>query len=79
MVVTFVEVTSAKFPFQRKAGEPRARVASRDGRKFPVEVPPANWSALVVVFPAFVTVWRSAAVDDGQFVPFCRHTFDPFT
>jgi len=55
VVVTFVEVTFAKLPFQRSAGEPRARVASREGRKFAVDVPPANWMAFVVAAPAFVT------------------------
>ena len=50
---------------------------SRDGRKLPVEVPPANWIALVVVLPAFVTVWRLAAVPDGQLVPFERQGAKP--
>jgi hypothetical protein len=44
-----------------------------------VDVPPANWMALVVVLPAFVTVWRLGVVPVGQFVPLARHTIDPFT
>lgn len=45
----------------------------------PVDVPPANWIAFVVVFPAFVTVWKLAAVPDGQFVPLARQTCWPST
>ena len=45
----------------------------------PVDVPPANWMAFVVVFPAFVTVWKFGEVPDGQFVPLARQTFWPFT
>jgi len=47
--------------------------------KFPVDVPPANWMAFVVVLPAFVTVWRLDVVPLGQLVPFARHTAMPFT
>ena len=47
--------------------------------KVAVEVPPANWMAFVVVFPAFVTVCRFGVVPVGQFVPFARHTLNPFT
>ena len=47
--------------------------------KSPVEVPPANWMAFVVVFPAFVTVWRLGVVPVGQLVPLARHTSWPFT
>jgi hypothetical protein len=40
-----------------------------------VDVPPANWIALVVVLPTFVTCWRFGVVDvAGQLVPFARHT-----
>lgn len=47
--------------------------------KSAVEVPPANWMALVVVLPAFVTVWRLGVVPVGQLVPLARQTIDPFT
>jgi len=56
VATTAVAVTEAKLPFHRNAAEPSESVASTDGKKSPVEVPPANWSARVVVFPAFVTV-----------------------
>jgi len=44
-----------------------------------VDVPPLNTMAFVVVFPAFVTVWKLAAVELGQLVPFKRQTDEPFT
>jgi hypothetical protein len=47
--------------------------------KSAVDVPPANWIAFVVVFPAFVTVWRFGVVPVGQLVPFARHTAIPPT
>ncbi len=47
--------------------------------KSAVEVPPANWMALVVVLPAFVTVWRFGVVPEGQLVPLARHTAIPPT
>jgi len=47
--------------------------------KSAVEVPPANWMAFVVVLPALVTVCRFGVVPVGQFVPFARHTNEPFT
>lgn len=47
--------------------------------KSEVEVPPANWRALVVVLPAFVTVWRFGVVPVGQLVPLAKHTATPPT
>ena len=72
-------VTFARFAFQRFVFDPRAYVASVDGRKLFVDVPPLNWMAFVVVLPPFVTVWKSAETLDGQFVPFWRQTENPFT
>jgi hypothetical protein len=47
--------------------------------KSPVEVPPPNWIAFVVVLPAFVTVWKFGLVLEGQLVPFAKQTAIPFT
>jgi hypothetical protein len=55
--VRLVVVTEPSHAFQRRDGEPRVKARSTDGKKFPVEVPPANWMSLVVTFPRFVTDW----------------------
>lgn len=58
-----VEVTeTAERPSQRKLAVPRKYVASVPGRKSPVDVPPANWMAFVVVAPFSVTSWRVRAL-----------------
>ena len=75
--VAFWKLSPVNQPIQRSAAEPRERMPSADGRNEPVEVPPANWSALVVVFPVFVTVCRFGVVPEGQFVPFERHGATP--
>jgi hypothetical protein len=127
VVVTEVEVTSARTAFQRSEAEPSERAASSVGMRevetppstarpvvvtlepwafvkvrpwreaepstvsveetetvlpntnAPVDVPPLNTKALVVVFPALVTVWRLETVPVGQFVPSAKHGSFPFT
>jgi hypothetical protein len=72
VVVTALAVTLFKV-------EVPETVRSLETTKFPVDVPPLNWMAFVVVLPAFVTVWRFGVVPLGQFVPFARQTATPFT
>ena len=55
VLVAFVEVVLAKFPFQRRAEEPRANVASRDGRRF-VSIKPFTPKFVVVTFVAVAFV-----------------------
>jgi hypothetical protein len=69
--VAFWKLRPVNQPIQRSAAEPRDRALSTDGRKEPVEVPPANWIALVVDAPRFVTDWN---VSDSRPV-----TCTPFT
>jgi hypothetical protein len=72
----FVPVRFVKMPFEANRFE---EVTEPMNTKSPVEVPPANWMAFVVVLPAFVTVWRFGVVPLGQLVPFERQMLWPFT
>jgi hypothetical protein len=72
--VAFVNVTpwrEALLPIVRVPTTARSDVIANAA----VDVPPANWIAFVVVFPALVTVWKLGDVPDGQFVPLARQTF----
>jgi hypothetical protein len=83
VVVTLEPWASVK-EMDWKEEEPRTvRVEETDtvlpNTKAPVEVPPLKTIALVVVLPAFVTVWKSETVPDGQFVPSAKHGSFPLT
>jgi hypothetical protein len=81
---TVAEAKEAKFALKidpvalTKVSKPLT-LADELKTKSPVEVPPPNWIAFVVVLPAFVTVWKFGLVLEGQLVPFAKQTAIPFT